>query len=379
MKLDLHVTLTRPGFELAVEVSLQENAVGIFGPSGAGKTTLLHTISGLVRPRAGRIVLDGDVLYDSASRVCVPPHKRRVGVVFQDGRLFPHLNVEGNLRYSERLLPVGARRIHFDEVVNLLEIEPLLHRPVYHLSGGECQRVALGRALLTSPRLLLLDEPLSALDLRLKAQILPYLRKIHQALGVPLLIVSHNLDEILHLTDHLVVLNHGGIVNYGRYLDLVQDTQALRILRTAGLLNVFRLRPVAHYPDHGISLLTIADESEAGTITAPYSSDAAEDTEVDVTLRPEDIALALERIGNISIQNQLPGEVVRIVQTDERILCVVYVGIHLLADVTRQTLEDLQLAPGKRVWCLFKAQALQRLKLPGKSPSPQLTSQLLEP
>lgn len=374
MKLELQVTFTRPEFALEADLQLDGNAVGVFGPSGAGKTTLLHLLSGLLRPRSGHIVLDGEVLCDS--RVFVPPHRRRIGLVFQDALLFPHLNVEGNLRFGEELLPARERRIRFDEVVELLEIDPLLKRPVHRLSGGERQRVALGRALLASPRLLLLDEPLSSLDRRLKAQILPYLRRVHRVLGVPLLIVSHDLGEILHLTDRLVVLDQGQVVGYGRYLDLAQDERAAGILRTSGLLNVLRLRLVEHRPEHGVSLLAFAGADDTPTLVTPYRDDLTGD--IDAILRPEDIALALERVEHISIQNQLPGEIVSIHQAGSRILCVVHAGTDLLVEITRQAMETLDLTPGKRVWCLFKAHALQPLEThePSRTagPADQLTA-----
>jgi molybdate transport system ATP-binding protein len=361
MTLDLLLELARPEFRLAVDLHLEGNAAGVFGPSGAGKTTLLHALTGLLRPQAGRIVLDDEVLFDSAMHLHVPAHRRHIGLVFQDARLFPHLTVEGNLRFGERLLPTGERRIHFDEVVDLLEIGSLLERPARHLSGGERQRVALGRALLASPRLLLLDEPLSSLDRRLKAQILPYLRRVHQALGVPLLIVSHDLGDILHLTDRLVVLDQGRVVGHGRYLDLAQEPRAAEILRTSGLLNILRLRPVEHRPEHGVTLLAFADAPpDTATLVIPYHDGGIE--EIDAALRPEDIALALERVEHISIQNQLPGEIVNILHAGEHILCVVNVGVELLVEITYQALETLDLMPGKRVWCLFKAYALQPLE-----------------
>ena len=368
MKLELQVTFTRPEFRLETDLHLEGNAAGVFGPSGAGKSTLLHLLSGLLRPQSGRIVLDGEVLYDA--RTFVPAHRRRIGLVFQDARLFPHLNVEGNLRFGEQLLPAQERRIRFDEVVELLEIGPLLDRQVHRLSGGERQRVALGRALLASPWLLLLDEPLSSLDRRLKTQILPYLRRVHQGLGVPLLIVSHDLGEILHLTDRLVVLDRGQVAGHGRYLDLAQDERASGILRTSGLLNVLRLHPVEHRPEHGVSLFAFAGAPpDAGMVALPWRDG---DEALDAVLRPEDIALALERVERISIQNQLPGEIVNILRDDGRILCVVHAGTDLLVEITYQALESLHLTPGTRVWCLFKARALQPLETHEPSAQPTL-------
>ena len=177
-------------FQLNAQLSLQDGAVGIFGPSGAGKSTLLHLISGLLRPRRGHVVIRGETVFDSDRGIDKPPEQRRLALVFQDGRLFPHLTVIGNLRYGYRLLSPELRRVQPEEVIELLGISHLLMRRPRGLSGGERQRVALGRALLTSPQLLLLDEPLAALDPGLKSQLLTYLARIREHLDVPILYVT---------------------------------------------------------------------------------------------------------------------------------------------------------------------------------------------
>lgn len=183
----------------------------IFGVSGSGKTSLINAISGLTRPQKGRIVLNGRVLNDTENHICLTPEKRRIGYVFQDARLFPHYKVRGNLRYGMAKSMAGQ----FDKLVALLGIEPLLDRLPGGLSGGEKQRVAIGRALLTAPELLLLDEPLASLDIPRKRELLPYLQRLAREINIPMLYVSHSLDEILHLADNVMVLEDGQVKAFG--------------------------------------------------------------------------------------------------------------------------------------------------------------------
>lgn len=213
--LDFAFTLRRGEFLLEAAARLGDGVTGIFGPSGSGKSTLLSLLSGLARPLQGRLQLDGDVLVDTARGVFVPAWRRHIGVVFQDGQLFPHLSVRRNLRYGHDRLAPGERRHGFDQVVELLEIGTLLERRPALLSGGERQRVALGRALLYSPRVLLLDEPLSSLDERLKRQILPFLRRIKHETRVPMLYVSHARSEIDYLADHVLGMHDGKLAPEG--------------------------------------------------------------------------------------------------------------------------------------------------------------------
>jgi molybdate transport system ATP-binding protein len=220
MRIDFETDLDRGGFRLQLAWSFAGSALGVCGPSGSGKTTLLHLLAGLIRPRRGRLVLDGVTLGDSSTRVHVPPHRRRIGLVFQHGHLFQHLSVESNLRYGERLVPRGEARIPFAQVIELLELQPLLGRRPAGLSGGERQRVALGRALLAAPRLLLLDEPLASLDQRLKRQILPYLQRINRELQVPLIYVSHDLTELRLVTDQALILDQGRLLAQGSFEEL---------------------------------------------------------------------------------------------------------------------------------------------------------------
>lgn len=193
--------LRRGGFERHVQIEEDARIVALVGPSGAGKTTVLNAIAGLVRPRAGRIEVDGRVLFDSARGIDLPAHRRRVGYVFQDARLFPHLDVRGNLLYGRHAAGVDGRRFELDAVVALLGIDALLGRRTPNLSGGEAQRVAIGRALLSQPAILLFDEPLSALDQARREELIPYLQRVRDEVRLPMLYVSHRADEVRQLAE----------------------------------------------------------------------------------------------------------------------------------------------------------------------------------
>jgi molybdate transport system ATP-binding protein len=207
LKFDL--TARRGEFELLARAEFGTGVTGILGPSGCGKSTLLALIAGLLHPERGYIRLGSEALVDTEQALFVPASRRRMGLVFQDGLLFPHLSVRSNLRYGYRGLVAGERRIGFETVTDLLEITPLLERRPAQLSGGERQRVALGRALLYSPRLLLLDEPLASLDQRLKEQILPFLKRIKEEIGIPMIYVTHAQDEADYLADRIIPMTPG--------------------------------------------------------------------------------------------------------------------------------------------------------------------------
>jgi molybdate transport system ATP-binding protein len=211
MTLDVDVALRRGDFEVAVAFTAAVGVTALFGPSGAGKTSVLNLIAGVLAPDRGRVVAEGAVLVDTAAGVALPPHRRRVGYVFQDGRLFPHLSVRHNLTYGYALQAASARYVDPPEVIALLGLERLLDRAPQTLSGGEQQRVAIGRALLTSPRLLLLDEPLSSLDAARKAEIMPYLERLRDAVRVPMIYVSHERAEIARLAARVVHMDAGRV------------------------------------------------------------------------------------------------------------------------------------------------------------------------
>ncbi len=342
------------GFRLRVVSTLAAPATGVFGPSGAGKTTLLQLIAGLVRPAVGRVVVDGEVLDDTAAGIHVPVHRRRIGVVFQHGRLLPHLSVDGNLRYGERLLAAAQRRIGYADVVALLALGPLLARRPATLSGGERQRVALGRALLASPRLLLLDEPLAGLDGGLKRQILPFLRRVHSALGIPTIHVSHDLGEVLQLTTDLLLLEGGAVVARGTVAQLAAQPEHLGRLHDLGLVNALPGTVAGHAPEDGLTSVTLG--AERTVLTA--LRDEPVGTACVLLIRPADLVLARTRVVAISMQNQWLGRVVSITGTVTRTVVAVDVGVTLLVEISRRAVAELELAPGAPVWCLCKAQSV---------------------
>jgi molybdate transport system ATP-binding protein len=221
--LDVSIRKKQGEFTLDIRFSTSENGVtALFGNSGVGKTSVINMIAGLVRPDQGRIAANGRVLFDSEKRIDIPPEKRRIGYIFQDGRLFPHLCVRSNLVYGMKLTPHSKRFVQFDQVVDLLGIESLLDRRPAKLSGGEKQRVAIGRALLSSPSLLLMDEPLASLDSSRKAEVLPFIAGICREFKLPILYVSHCPDEIISLADNLVLMDSGRVIASGNIKELIK-------------------------------------------------------------------------------------------------------------------------------------------------------------
>ncbi len=364
MSLLVDIEHRRGGFELAARFQVDAPATGLFGPSGAGKTTLLHLIAGLDRPERGRIVLDGRLLVDAKAGLFVPAHKRRVGVVFQDGRLFPHRSVAGNLRYGLRRTPRRQRRIEMDAVVDLLELGPLGHRRPTSLSGGERQRVAIGRSLLASPDLLLLDEPVSALDAGRKNQLLPMLSRVCSQLDVRTMVVSHQLPELLTLTDRLILLKEGQCLGEGSLTELVDVPEARAVLRGPGLANTWAMRVACRCPDEGLTHLVPARgpgrfEGRPIELRGPWWPGAQVGSEVTVQLSADEIALAMAPVEQISMQNRLPGRIDRLIHDGDRCLVGVDAGIELLVELTGQAVREMDLQPGRRVWCLFKARCLR--------------------
>jgi molybdate transport system ATP-binding protein len=229
--LDIDLSLKRGNFNTELKCQFPEPVTGLFGVSGAGKSTLLGMIAGLIKPDYGRLAIDDQVLFDSMQGINKPIYERRIGLVFQDSHLFPHLNVRHNLHYGFNLLSAIDRQFTPNQIIDLLEISHLLDHKPHQLSGGEKQRVALGRTLLASPRLLLLDEPLASLDTRLKNQILPFLRRINEETKIPMLYVSHALDEILYLTTQVVIIEQGKILANGDFHDIMhqQNLQCIQV------------------------------------------------------------------------------------------------------------------------------------------------------
>lgn len=327
--------------------------VALFGPSGSGKSSTALAAAGLWRPDRCRVVVDGAVLADTEAGVWVPSERRRLGVVFQDARLFPHLGVEGNLRYgmrrAPRYLPLGP--IGFETVVDLLGLGALLGRRVHALSGGERQRVAIGRALLAQPRLLVMDEPLASLDAARRAEILPYLARLHETLRLPILYVTHALDEVAWLADTVVLLDAGRVVAAGPVAEVAARADLPLALRDDAAA-VLLARVAAHDPARGLTRL------EAGGIVllVPLLDRAVGDA-VRARVPAREVALARGAVPEaMSFQNLVPGRVRRVVVGPLAALVELEAGgAALLARVTPDAAARLGLAPGAEAVALFKS------------------------
>ena len=326
----------------------------IFGPSGSGKSTILSIVAGLLRPTVGRVVVDQAVLLDTASRVEVAAERRRCGVVFQDARLLPHVSVEGNLRYGARRAPRGATGPEFEEVVALLGIGGLLSRLPRGLSGGERQRVALGRALLSRPQLLLMDEPLAALDGARRAEILPFLEGLRDEWGLPILYVTHALDEVDRLADTMVLVEGGRVLAVGapEALATRTDLPVLSGRRDAGALLLARVE--SHDGLRGLTELAFA----GGRLLIPLRPEGV-GARLRLRLRARDVALAIEAPRGISTHNVLHGVVAAVdaVGAHEAIVTVQVGPTALLARLTRDAVERLALLPGVGAYALVKSTA----------------------
>lgn len=350
--IEIDVELTRPAFKLEAKCSLNAVATGLIGASGAGKSTLLGMILGFIKPDHGRIALDDVYLFDSKRGINMPIHKRRIGMVFQDSRLFPHLNVRDNLVYGLSLQAETENRFEYSHIVDLLDIGHLQNHRAHQLSGGEKQRVALGRALLASPRLLLLDEPLASLDVHLKNQILPFLRRVKDEIRIPMLYVSHSINEVLYLTNYVAMMDKGRLLGSGEFHEVMHDDRVLALAYTLGLENLVRGSVVEHDLEHGYSIMLIGTQQLYFPLTT-----AEKGSEVSVSIPASSIALSKTRLNGVTIQNQLLGTVTDVREASTRVLVTVDVGSTLLAEITRKGLQDLQIATGSQVYCLFKAQS----------------------
>ncbi len=346
--------LDRSDFRLDVDLNLPGRGVtALFGPSGSGKTSLLRLIAGLDRAQDGELSVNGQVWQDAGS--FLPIHRRPLGYVLQEASLFPHLSIRRNLEFGMKRVGASDRRVSLDQAIELLGIGHLLDRKPDSLSGGERQRAAIARALAVSPRILLMDEPLAALDLARKQEILPYLEKLHDELEIPLLYVSHAPDEVARLADHLVVMDGGRILADGPLIDtLARVDLPIRLGEDAGVV----LDAVVEQRDADWHLARVAFAGGA-----VWARDAGHPPghRVRVRILARDVSLALEHASGTSILNILPAEVREIADDEhpgQALVSLDVGGSPLVARLTRRSIHALALAPGKRVHAQIKAVAL---------------------
>lgn len=327
----------------------------LFGRSGCGKTSIIQFIAGLLDVERGRIELDGVDLAHSGTGVNVPAHRRRIGYVFQDARLFPHLNVQGNLLYGYRRVPAEARRIAPGDVIDLLGLTALLGRRPHELSGGEKQRIALARALLAQPRLLLMDEPLASLDQARREEVLPYLETLRDQLSVPIVYVSHQFEEVVRLASHIVLLEDGGVVACGGIEEISLDPRLRSIVGPDLVGAVVEGQVVQRDAASGLVDVRIGENM------LRIESSASRGARVRVQLLARDLILALRPPEGLSVRNVLTGVISRVVADDtfNQLIHVDIGGHTLLSRVTHAAVEDMRLTPGLRICVLVKAVSLR--------------------
>lgn len=345
-----------PGFALDVDLQLPGRGVtALFGHSGSGKTTCLRCVAGLERADMGLLEVNDELWQDSARGVFVPTHRRSLGYVFQEASLFPHLSVRRNLEFGMKRVAAPTRRVAWDQAVDLLGIEPLLDRMPERLSGGERQRVGIARALLTSPRLLLMDEPLAALDLKRKNEILPYLERLHDELDIPVLYVSHSPDEVARLADHVVLLDQGRVVAQG---GLVETLARLDL-------------PTAFTEDAGVVIESVVGEHDdvyhltrldfpGGNVLVARRPEAVGHP-LRFRVHARDVSLATARAEGSSITNLLPATVVEVAPADTPAHVLVRLdadGTPLIARIARRSCDQLGVVVGRPMWAQIKTVAL---------------------
>lgn len=351
--LQVAVVRKRAGFGLEASFAAPTpGIIAIFGRSGSGKTTLVNVISGLLAPDSGEVRLNGEVLTDTRAGIAVPVERRRIGYVFQDARLFPHLTVIANLRYGEKRARAARRIIGFDEVVSLLGLEGLLARRPWQLSGGECQRVSLGRALLSQPRLLLLDEPLASIDVARREEVLPYLEALRDRLAVPIVYVSHQFDEVLRLATHVVLLEGGRALAQGPVSELSLEPKLQSIVGPDLVGAVLEGLVTRVDAEHGSVDLSVG----RGTLQVSVRG-APVGSRVRLQILARDVILAAQPVQGLSVRNALASTVTAISDDDYgQVLVRLDVGGEtVLARITHGALAALNLRPGDAVWTLVKA------------------------
>ena len=351
--LALRLNKTYGDFHLGLDVELSPGTTALYGPNGSGKSTTLDCIAGLVAPDSGEVRLGGRALFSSQERVNLPPERRRVGYVFQESLLFPHLTVLENIRYGYRRTPEALRRVDVDALVELLDLQPLLSRKPSSLSGGEARRVALARALATSPDLLLLDEPLASLDVAYRGRALRSLKTLQRRMGLSMLYVSHSISEVLALADHAIALKEGAVVASGTPHGVLRHPAVRRLVAEEALENLVEVELVEHRAASGLTRARLGGHD----LWLPQVEGQASGM-VSVSIRAADILLASEAPRGLSARNVLRGAVTEVGDLGPAVLVTADIGVPLLVEVSPEARESLALEPGREVFLIIKANSI---------------------
>ena len=344
-------------FQLDIDHTITEKVTAFLGPSGSGKSTLLNCISGILHPDEGELLFSGQTLYSSLQKRCVPSEKRHFGYVFQEGYLFPHLTVQQNISYGRPRRPNDNTQIDIATIIDILEIGELLDRYPNQLSGGQRQRVAIARALGMSPRLLLMDEPLTSLDAGLKNRILPYLHHIKGAFDIPLLYVTHSISEVMALADEAFLLSEGRITDRGEPHQLLTSPSALPVAQMTGVENILTLPVVIASEERGVTELALGEQRlmVSYTETEPGAT-------IPIAIRARDIIVAMDSDLQLSARNILRGTIRGVAAQAGRVMLSVDIEGHLLSvEVTSDAREQLGLAEGTVCYFIIKASAINLL------------------
>ena len=346
----LHIDVKKQLGILPLEAHLDipsQGVTALFGLSGSGKSSLINLVSGLINPDEGVIALNDRELFNSAENICVPINQRNIGYVFQDARLFPHYTVNGNLRYGMK----NTSKDEFNYIVELLGIGHLLKRYPITLSGGEKQRVAIGRALLTDPEILLMDEPLSALDLPRKRELMNYLERLSKEINIPILYVTHSLDELLRLAERVVLLTNGKVEAYDVLESIWESPLFLPWKQENEQSAVLSLPVFMHNPSYKMTALSIGDQN-----IWINQVEAQINEKVRICIHSSDVSISLNKVEQSSIRNTLYGRIVKILELENRVdLKLDIGGKHLWASISKWSFHDLALQLGQLVYAQIKA------------------------
>ena len=342
---------TAQSFLLDIDIQVPAGITILFGPSGAGKSTLLDCIAGLTQPEAGRIAIDGDVLFDSSKKLSVPPQHRQVSYVFQRLALFPHMTTEANVAYGLPNLPEEETRARVSEIMEMFGVEKLRTRKPREISGGEQQRVALARSLVTLPRVLLLDEPLTGLDAELKASIIGDLREWNAAHKIPILYVTHSREEVDALGERVIALDQGKIVSEGTPREVLDAPRRTRLAQAAGFENLLSGTVLDLREADGVMRVRLADT--ASELEVPLGHAASGDR-VHLAVRAGDILLAAEPPRGLSARNVLEGKIISLQRRGALVVARVDCGAIFTVHVTPSAERTLELAAEKKVWLVLK-------------------------